>query len=246
MLAREDHGAMLIRRLQCKLDNVCEQGCDLVFQWVPSHVGLQGNEEADRLAKEAHSLPVSLSRFMTRFDVARHSVAGYLKTQHPDPRVAGGMPPKLLPRRGLSRRDCALILRLRIGCCWTAERLHWLSGDGLPSCDRYADIETVEHALLQCPARASERGALVAAYRRLGLPADTTQQLLFPAAHPSIAKHVYSALLDYLEDANLRARLGGSLLRLMPQEQAGRLENILSGYGLLSADDECFAFVNAS
>ncbi|KAH7958526.1 hypothetical protein HPB49_002186 [Dermacentor silvarum] len=203
MLAREDHGPTLIRQLQCKLDGVCERGCDLIFQWVPSHVCLQGNEEADRLAKEAHSSSVPLSRFVTRFDIARHS--------HPDPRVAGGVPPKLLPRRGLSRRDRALILRLRIGCGRTAERLHWLSGEGSPSCDGCADIETVEHALLQCPARASERRALVTAYRRLGLPADTTQQLLFPATHLSIARHAFSALLVYLEDANLRARLAAEV-----------------------------------
>ncbi|XP_037560898.2 uncharacterized protein LOC119440022 [Dermacentor silvarum] len=97
ILAGEDHGPTLARRLRCKLDGVCERGCDLVFQWVPSHIGLQGNEEADRLAKEAHSSSVPLSRFVTRFDVARHSVAGYLRTQHPDPRVAGGIPPRLLP-----------------------------------------------------------------------------------------------------------------------------------------------------
>ncbi|XP_049514169.1 uncharacterized protein LOC125941251 [Dermacentor silvarum] len=37
-----------------------------------------------------------------------------------------------------------------------------------------------------------------------------------------------------------------ALLRPMPQEQPDRLEHFLSGYGLQSADDECFAFVNAS
>ncbi|XP_037564908.1 uncharacterized protein LOC119444609 [Dermacentor silvarum] len=207
ILAGEDHGPTLARRLRCKLDGVCERGCDLVFQWVPSHIGLQGNEEADRLAKEAHSSSVPLSRFVTRFDVARHSVAGYVRTQHPDPRVAGGIPPRLLPRRGLSRRDRALILRLRIGCARTAERLHRLTGEGSPSCGECADVETVEHALLQCPARASERDALVAAYHRLGLPADTTRQLLFPATHPSIARHAFASLLVYLEDADLRSRL---------------------------------------
>ncbi|KAH7971172.1 hypothetical protein HPB49_019936 [Dermacentor silvarum] len=37
-----------------------------------------------------------------------------------------------------------------------------------------------------------------------------------------------------------------ALLQPMPQEQARRLGNILSGYGLQSADGECFAFLNAS
>ncbi|KAH7970858.1 hypothetical protein HPB49_016198 [Dermacentor silvarum] len=37
-----------------------------------------------------------------------------------------------------------------------------------------------------------------------------------------------------------------ALLRPMPQEQPDRLEHFLSGYGRQWADDECFAFVNAS
>lgn len=58
MLARGDHAHMFVQRLHRKLDDVCELGCDLVFQWVPSHIGLPGNEEADRLAREAHTSPV--------------------------------------------------------------------------------------------------------------------------------------------------------------------------------------------
>ncbi|XP_037577007.1 uncharacterized protein LOC119459265 [Dermacentor silvarum] len=207
LLAGEDHGPTLIQRLHRKLDGVCELGCDLVFQWVPSHVGLPGNEEADRLAKEAHTLPVPRSLLVTPFDVARHTVAGYLRSWHPDPRVAAGSPPKLLPRRGLGRRDRALLLRLRIGCCRTAERVHRLSGLGSPYCDSCSGVETLDHVLLQCPAYAAERGPLLAAYRRLGIPSDSARGLLFPATHPSIAKRAYAALLEYLEDTNLCQRL---------------------------------------
>ncbi|XP_037576983.1 uncharacterized protein LOC119459237 [Dermacentor silvarum] len=207
LLAREDHGPTLIQRLHRKLHAVCELGCDLVFQWVPSHVGLPGNEEADRLAKEAHTLPVPRSLLVTPFDVARHTVAGYLRSRHPDPRVAAGSPPKLLPRRGLCRRDRALLLRLRIGCCRTAERVHRLSGLGSPYCDSCSGVESLDHVLLQCPAYAAERGPLLAAYRRLGIPSDSARGLLFPATHPSIARRAYAALLEYLEDTNLCQRL---------------------------------------
>ncbi|XP_049522641.1 uncharacterized protein LOC125945107 [Dermacentor silvarum] len=207
LLAREDHGPTLIQRLHRKLHAVCELGCDLVFQWVPSHVGLPGNEEADRLAKEAHTLPVPRSLLVTPFDVARHTVAGYLRSHHPDPRVAAGSPPKLLPRRGLGRRDRALLLRLRIGCCRTAERVHRLSGLGSPYCDSCSGVESLDHVLLQCPAYAAERGPLLAAYRRLGIPSDSARGLLFPATHPSIARRAYAALLEYLEDTNLCQRL---------------------------------------
>ncbi|KAH7959992.1 hypothetical protein HPB49_015893 [Dermacentor silvarum] len=129
------------------------------------------------------------------------------KTRHPDPRVVGGDPPKLLPRRGLSRQDRALLLRFRIGCCRTAERKHRLSGSGSPLCDRCADVENLDLVLLRCPAHAAERGALVTAYRSLGLPSDSTRALLFPATPTSIARRAFSALLDYLEGTNLSSRL---------------------------------------
>ncbi|XP_037577084.1 uncharacterized protein LOC119459352 [Dermacentor silvarum] len=207
MLARDDHGSPMIQQLHRKLDGVCELGCDLVFQWVHSHVGLHGNEEADRLAMEAHTAAMPRSLAVTAFDVAHHSVAGYLQTRHPDPRVAGGSPPKLLPRRGLSRHDRALLLRLRIGCCRTADRMNRLTGCGSRLCGGCADVETLDHVLLRCPAQAIERAVLVAAYRRLGLPCDTTQGLLFPAVSSSIARRAFSALLDFLEDINLCSRL---------------------------------------
>ena len=34
----------------------CSRGKDIVFCWIPSHIGIKGNEEADEAAKEALSL----------------------------------------------------------------------------------------------------------------------------------------------------------------------------------------------
>ncbi|XP_049519583.1 spindle pole body component 97-like [Dermacentor silvarum] len=49
-----------------------------------------------------------------------------------------------------------------------------------------------------------------------------------------------------LQDRLRLLDVGEALLRLMPQEQADRLDDILRGYGLLSADGQCFAFANVS
>ncbi|XP_075535073.1 uncharacterized protein LOC142570587 [Dermacentor variabilis] len=207
MLARADQGPPLIQRLLRKMRGVCEQGCDLVLQWVPSHIGVHGNEEADRLAKAAHTAPVPRSLVVTPFDVARHTVAGMLRARHPDARVASGNPPRLLPQKGLHRRARALLLRLRIGCYLTAERTHRLQGTGSPFCLKCADVEDLEHVLLRCPAYAAQRDALTRAYRRLGLPCDNTEALLFPAAHSSVIGRAFAALLEYLDGADLYERL---------------------------------------
>ena len=47
----------LIVSLQEKLSRLCER-TDIVFGWLPSHVGRSGNEEADKAAKDASSLEV--------------------------------------------------------------------------------------------------------------------------------------------------------------------------------------------
>ncbi|KAL3171513.1 hypothetical protein MRX96_013717 [Rhipicephalus microplus] len=43
---------------------IVRRGCDVIFQWVPSHIGLRCNEPAEALAKEAHhpSTPVNNQR----------------------------------------------------------------------------------------------------------------------------------------------------------------------------------------
>ena len=46
----------LITKLLDKLSDICEN--DVVFCWLPSHIGIRGNEEADKAAKEALSLDV--------------------------------------------------------------------------------------------------------------------------------------------------------------------------------------------
>ena len=37
---------------------------DVIFCWIPSHIGIQGNERADLLAKEALSKPISIKEMV--------------------------------------------------------------------------------------------------------------------------------------------------------------------------------------
>ncbi|XP_037505499.1 uncharacterized protein LOC119381813 [Rhipicephalus sanguineus] len=70
-LAREDSGAPLGQRVAQSLLALRESGCDVVLQWLPSHVGIAGNEAADELAKRAHSAAIPLTDYTTSFDSAR-------------------------------------------------------------------------------------------------------------------------------------------------------------------------------
>ncbi|KAH7979244.1 hypothetical protein HPB49_008810 [Dermacentor silvarum] len=62
-------------------------------------------------------------------------------------------------------------------------------------CAYCADIETLEHLLLHCPAFGVERGDLRDSYRLYALPANSLKDLLFPDAHSSLVKRVTSSSL---------------------------------------------------
>jgi ribonuclease HI len=68
------------------LVNLHRQKVKIKFQWVPSHVGIYGNEMADRLANEGsdmeqHSIEVKFSTAKTNIDKAfKSSLSEYLKT----------------------------------------------------------------------------------------------------------------------------------------------------------------------
>nr|XP_050025126.1 uncharacterized protein LOC126519879 [Dermacentor andersoni] len=207
MLARDYAGVPLVVRVGCKMRHIVNQGCDLVLQWKPAHIGSPGNEEADSLAKAAHGERFPLTHLVTSFDAAKTAVLRCLTAQHPDRRVTAGMPSRQLSRAGLSRADCAFLRRLRIGCYKTAARTHRLTGTGSPVCGSCDGVETLEHLLRHFPAFGTEREALCASYRQCGLSSTTLQCLLFPNAHSSIAKLEFSALMEFCEVAHLRARL---------------------------------------
>lgn len=206
-LSHEAEGSPLVQRIARKLHAIQLCGCDLTIHWVPSHVGIPGNEAADRAAREAHDPSMAITNFVSSADVGKLLVARYTRERHPDPRVAAGKPPRRLPLRGLSRADRGLLLRLRIGCHHAAERMHRLTGRGSPYCPDCGDTETAEHLLLHCPAFDASRLTMLAVYGRLGLPRATTQQLLFPECCREHLKRALSALLEFISGTALRDRL---------------------------------------
>ncbi|KAH6924596.1 hypothetical protein HPB50_019813 [Hyalomma asiaticum] len=151
-------------------------------------------------------ISASPGTFVTKTDVARIYISHSTRELHPDTCVAAGNGPRPLPDKGRARRDRSLLLRLRIGCYRTAERLHRLTGRGSPFCADCAGEETLEH-LLRCPNADAQRQVLLAAYRRLGLPRSSVEHLLFPACARSSAGRALTALLECIEAARLRGRL---------------------------------------
>ena len=131
--------------------------CEVLFQWVPGHCGLPGNEEADRVAREAaldgregraaQDVPVT-------FGAAKSAIKRAVKD--PDPqheRVRQVYRGPLKRLQGISRKEEVLLARLRSGhCLQLAAYRDWVQEIG-STCQRCNNApETVAHLMANCEA----------------------------------------------------------------------------------------------
>ncbi|GFX73846.1 RNase H domain-containing protein [Trichonephila clavipes] len=129
------------------------KGFDIVFCWLPSHVGIIGNEQADSAAKSATThlplaVPLSdMKRVILHhiFKIWQESWSPQLDNKlHSVKPVIGAWP--VMPMR---RTDVKLT-RLRIGHTRFTHR-HLLFGERAPECPSCNVSYTVRHILIDCP-----------------------------------------------------------------------------------------------
>ena len=139
------------------------------FCWIPSHVGIPGNEKADALAKDALSLTVDPSIHIPSPDI-KAQIKQYIKETMQERwntcinnKLQSIMPTidKLTPFevKMPNRRDCIIIHRLRIGHTYITHR-HLLHGQDEPICETCQVALTVRHILIECPVYAAQRNQL--------------------------------------------------------------------------------------
>ena len=163
-----------------------ETGCKLTIRWISSHSKVKGNEDADRMAKEAAEgrssaaislphilrspLPISSSATKQDFNaVIKHRWATTWEASPRKARIAqfGGTFPfgeftKQL--QSLTRKHSSLILQLRCGHIPLNVYLHRISKSDTDKCQKCdpdelgnTPPETVNHFLFDCPAHAIAR-----------------------------------------------------------------------------------------
>ncbi|KAG0432643.1 hypothetical protein HPB47_020653 [Ixodes persulcatus] len=182
-----------------------DMGWCLALQWIPSLVGIPGNERVDQLAAKAHDDPVP-TFLLDRFNEAHRFIREILTERHPHPGVAAGRPPPVVPRK-LPKAETSLLHRLRAGCPYTAMRLHMMRRKADPNCPTCGDPEDTEHALLVCSTHQEARRTLFHHYTLSGLPYGTITELLNPRGTRGTAEKAFRALLRFLRDTGLANRL---------------------------------------
>ncbi|XP_055589289.1 uncharacterized protein LOC129741577 [Uranotaenia lowii] len=150
--------------VQTLFNQIVEMGSEIVIFWVPSHIGIPGNERADIEAKKALELPedenqiidiketrkIIKSQFINRWQMQWHSnLTNKLRE------VKNTVLPFKAALLG-NRRDDVILARLRIGHTLLTHS-YLLDRVDRPLCHRCNEVLTVKHIIAMCPQLEQER-----------------------------------------------------------------------------------------
>jgi len=136
-------------------NQLINSGKSITFCWIPSHVGIRGNEDADIAAKAGLDVPITNMRFpvgdlLTCVNQLCVKEWQQLWNQCTSKKLHSVQP--VIGRNissSLSRYDSVLINRLRIGHTRLTNS-HLLKGESQPVCEACHFPLTVKHILVDC------------------------------------------------------------------------------------------------
>ena len=147
----------LVQRLYRVLHEVSGRGKEIVFVWIPSHIGIVGNEQADRAARAAIEDPDSIlvpnsmasdfkcfikSKLLNFWQSDWNSSTSKLRE------CKSSVKPWDCSLK--NRKDQVIVNRLRIGHTRLTHE-YILSKDNRPTCEQCQEHLSTKHILLDCP-----------------------------------------------------------------------------------------------
>ncbi|XP_050499098.1 uncharacterized protein LOC126891791 [Diabrotica virgifera virgifera] len=153
----------LVIKIKQEVHTAQLNGKIIIFLWIPSHIGIQGNEEADNAAKEAAtSDSAECTETFTSADVkaavkrkVRYMWEEKWKVSSAKLReIKKSIKP--WPTLPTSRRDQVILTRLRLGHTRLTNS-HVFSYKQEPRCDNCEEKLTIKHLLENCAALTPKR-----------------------------------------------------------------------------------------
>ena len=185
----------IILDIQYFLRRVFEKGKSVTFCWSPGHVGIKGNEDADKAAKQAasniqinfKSVPHLDTKSCTKrvvndkFEEIWTSLTTNTKLKEIK---ATSKPWQIV--KSHNRKDVRVLNRLRIGHTHLTHKYLFQMPHTVPRCSNCPHIVTVKHILLDCT-------VLTPLRRKWGLP-DTLSKILGEEVDlPSLINYIKEA-----------------------------------------------------
>uniref|UniRef100_L7M0K7 Putative tick transposon n=1 Tax=Rhipicephalus pulchellus TaxID=72859 RepID=L7M0K7_RHIPC len=206
----------LVYEIMIMLTEASQSGHTITLQWIPSHCGIAGNEQADAEAKMAHTTGEVVSIHFSRYDI-NALLSKAIKTSMTrlwnDPdyrqerlyRLDSGRAFRLPCR--LRRDQETLLHRLRLGVAYTRRYLCKIGQEQNPNCSVCHTSETIHHILCVCPQYATERQSLKRLIDRLDCRPFSEEKLLGAWERVDHAQRSLKSLFRFLSETGLDARL---------------------------------------
>ena len=177
------------------------------FAWIPAHVGLEGNEDVDILAKRSlKAAEVDLDVCLGKAE-AKAIIKNYCNKrwqEYWDTQEVGRSLHELQREvgkciiMGRNRTEVVVMTRLRIGHSGLNESLYRIGKHATGNCDKCGMVENVKHVLLDCKEYEQERQKVIAAADKAKMPfniCSVTSSVLF------------KVVIKYLKETGLMERM---------------------------------------
>lgn len=177
------------------INDLTSKGFNIRFQWIPSHVGIDGNEKADALARLALTC-VPKVKAPKAFQNPKGAIRLHFREIHKNPHEA-------CVTHGFTREEATLLYRIRTDSAYTTA---WLFKTGLrasPFCAFCGDIGDIEHYIWICPQFDKERKAMIDSLQKSGLTHRTFEDVVFPGGPATTRKRAQRLLIAFLRDTGL-------------------------------------------